>query len=514
MTNAIEMRGIRKYFTSTQTLAVDGVNLAVAPGEVHALVGENGAGKTTLMSILYGMVSPDEGEIFINGNRAHIKHPNDAIRNGIGMVHQHFKLVPSFTVAENIMLGIERNRAGFVNSRAESDDVRRLAAQFGLAVDPDQRIADLPVGMQQRVEILKTLQRDARILILDEPTAVLTPQEVNELYTVIRNLADTGRAIILITHKLLEVKAAADQVTIMRRGQHIGTYPVAGLTVNEMANQMVGRTVLLEVEKTPAQPGDTVISAENLLVAASGGVPAVFGVSFEVRSGEILGIAGVSGNGQTELVDAIAGMRPVESGEIRFLNEIITNCTVRERRIAGMAHIPEDRMDTGLNLKTTLDENVISTAYYRKPFSRGWRFQFEEVRAFAQRVIDAFQIKSASVKGNIRTLSGGNLQKIVLGRELEGHPKFIIANQPTRGLDVGSIEFVHKTLIAARDAGAAVLLISVELEEIMSLSDRIAVMYEGRITGILDGETATEQEIAILMTGGSLDNAVHAGAVS
>ncbi|MBE2183256.1 MAG: ABC transporter ATP-binding protein [Anaerolineae bacterium] len=514
MTNAIEMRGIRKYFASTQTLAVDGVDLAVAPGEVHALVGENGAGKTTLMSILYGMVSPDEGEIFINGNRAHIKHPNDAIRNGIGMVHQHFKLVPSFTVAENIMLGIERNRAGFVNSRAESDDVRRLAAEFGLAVNPNQRVADLPVGMQQRVEILKTLQRDARILILDEPTAVLTPQEVNELYTVIRKLADTGRAIILITHKLLEVKAAADQVTIMRRGQHIGTYPVAGLTVNEMANQMVGRTVLLDVEKTPAQPGDTVISAENLLVAANGGVPAVFGVSFEVRRGEILGIAGVSGNGQTELVDAVAGMRPVESGEIRFLNQIITNCTVRERRIAGMAHIPEDRMDTGLNLKTTLDENVISTAYYREPFSRGWRFQFEEVRAFAQRVIDSFQIKSASVKGSIRTLSGGNLQKIVLGRELEGHPKFIIANQPTRGLDVGSIEFVHKTLIAARDAGAAVLLISVELEEIMSLSDRIAVMYEGRITGILDGETATEQNIAILMTGGSLDDAVHAGAVS
>lgn len=511
MTNAVEMRGIRKYFASTDTLAVDGVDLGVAPGEVHALVGENGAGKTTLMSILYGMVSPDEGEILLNGNPASIKHPNDAIRNGIGMVHQHFKLVPSFTVAENIMLGIERNRAGFVNSRAESDDVQKLADSFGLAVDPDQKVGDLPVGMQQRVEILKTLQREAKILILDEPTAVLTPQEVNELYTVIRKLADSGRAVILITHKLLEVKAAADQVTIMRRGKRVGTYPVADLTINEMADQMVGRAVLLEVEKTPAKPGDIVVSAQNLLVAGSGGIPAVFGVSFEVRSGEILGIAGVSGNGQTELVDGIAGLRPVESGEIRFLGQTITNSSVRERRIAGMAHIPEDRMGTGLNLKTTLDENVISTSYYRAPFSRGWRFQFGEVRSFAQRVIDAFQIKSASVSGSVRTLSGGNLQKIVLGRELDAHPKFIIANQPTRGLDVGSIEFVHKTLIAERDAGAAILLVSVELEEIISLSDRIAVMYEGRITGILDGETASEQDIAILMAGGNLTEPVPVG---
>lgn len=514
MTNAVEMRGIRKYFASTDTLAVDGVDLAVAPGEVHALVGENGAGKTTLMSILYGMVSPDEGEILINGKQASIKHPNDAIRSGIGMVHQHFKLVPSFTVAENIMLGVERNTAGFVNSRAESNDVRILADAFGLAVDPDQKIEDLPVGMQQRVEILKTLQREAQILILDEPTAVLTPQEVNELYTVIRRLADSGRAVILITHKLLEVKAAADQVTIMRRGKRVGTYPAANLTINEMANQMVGRTVLLEVEKQPAKPGEPVISAKNLLVAATGGVPAVFGVSFEVRSGEILGIAGVSGNGQTELVDAIAGLRPVESGEIHFLNQPITHSSVRERRSAGMAHIPEDRMETGLNLKTTLDENVISTSYHRPPFSRGWRFQFDEVRSFTQRVIDAFQIKSASVSGSVRTLSGGNLQKIVLGRELNGHPKFIIANQPTRGLDVGSIEFVHKTLIAERDAGAAILLVSVELEEIMSLSDRIAVMYEGRITGILDGETASEQEIAILMAGGHLPDSVPMGSPS
>ncbi len=507
MTIAVEMRGIRKYFSSTDTLAVNNVDLAVKQGEIHAIVGENGAGKTTLMSILYGLLQPDAGEILINGQRAQIHHSNDAIRYGIGMVHQHFKLVPTFTVAENIMLGIERNRAGFIDSRAEALAVHKLSNEFGLAVNPYQQVKDLPVGMQQRVEILKALQRDANVLILDEPTAVLTPQEVHELYVIIRKLADSGRAILLITHKLLEVKAVAENVTVMRRGEKVGVFPVASLTINEMANQMVGRSVVLQVDKKQATPGEAIVQANEILVAGTGGVPAVYGVSLEVRKGEILGIAGVSGNGQTELVEALVGLRDVEAGSIYFDGKPITTKDVRQRRKLGFAHIPEDRMVMGLNLQTTLDENVISTNYYQAPFSKGWRFNFGEIRKFAQKVVNAFQIKSAKVGQGVRGLSGGNLQKIVLGRELEGHPKFIIANQPTRGLDVGSIEFVHKTLIAERDSGAAVLLISVELEEIFSLSDRIAVMFDGRIMGILDGPTAREEDIAILMAGGTLEAA-------
>ncbi len=445
MTNALEMRHIRKYFPSSGVLACDDVNLAVQKGEVHAIVGENGAGKTTLMSILYGLVTPDEGEILVSGTPVRIGHPHDAIQQGIGMVHQHFKLVPSFTIAENIMLGIEPNRVGFIDGATEAENVRQLAESFGLPVDPNARVKDISVGIQQRVEILKILQRNAQILILDEPTAVLTPQEVSELLNVVRSLAQSGRTILFITHKLAEVKAVADNVSIMRRGKSVGTYATHGVSIRETANLMVGRVVTLQVEKTPAKPGAVVLSADHLLVAGTGGIPAVFGASLEVRSGEILGIAGVSGNGQTELVEALVGLRPVDQGTITFLGQDITHNTVRERRGAGVAHIPEDRMIMGLNLKTNLDENVVVTSYQHEPYSKRGFLQLEPIRQLARDIVEKFSVRSARVGEEIRTLSGGNLQKIVLGRELKGDPKLIIANQPTRGLDVGSIEFVHKT---------------------------------------------------------------------
>jgi general nucleoside transport system ATP-binding protein len=507
MSSAVEMQHIRKFFASSQVLACDDVSLSIEKGEVHAIVGENGAGKTTLMSILYGLVTPDEGRILINGQPVRIGHPNDAIKYEIGMVHQHFKLVPSFTIAENIMLGIEPNRAGFIDSAAEAEKVRVLAENFGLPVNPNLRIRDLSVGMQQRVEILKILQRNAQVLILDEPTAVLTPQEVKEFLNVVRKLAQTGRTILFITHKLSEVKAIADRVTVMRRGRHVGTHNAADLTIREMANLMVGRVVNLQVEKTPAVPGDILLHADRLLVAGVGGLPAVFGASVEVRAGEILGIAGVSGNGQTELVEALVGLRPVDGGEIAFLGQPITHASVRERRQAGVAHVPEDRMTTGLNLTTNLDENVIVTAYQHAPYSKRGVFQFEFVRKLAQEIVDRFAVKSARVGEEIKTLSGGNLQKIVLGRELKGDPKLIIANQPTRGLDVGSIEFVHKTLVEARDRGAGVLLISVELDEILALSDRIAVMFAGRVMAVLDAKDVTEEKLGLLMAGTPLEYA-------
>jgi simple sugar transport system ATP-binding protein len=502
---AVEVRHIHKFFESSGVLACDDVSLSVNKGEIHALVGENGAGKTTLMNILYGLVPADVGQILIHDQPVHMRHPNDAIRHGIGMVHQHFKLVPSFTIAQNIMLGIEPNQFGFIDAVKEAEAVRKLSEDYGLPINPYARVIDLSVGMQQRVEILKTLQRDAQILILDEPTAVLTPQEVQELYSVIRNLAASGRAIVLITHKLVEVKAVADRVSVMRRGRMIGTHHVADVSIREMANMMVGREVVLQVEKKPAKPADVVLEVENLLVAGTGGIPAVFGVNLTIHAGEILGIAGVSGNGQTELVEAIAGLRPVDKGQIMLMGHDVSHTTVRSRREHGMAHIPEDRMVTGLNLSTNLDENVIVSRYQMLPYSERGILRFEPVRKLAQQIIDSFQVKSAQVGEDIRTLSGGNLQKVVLGRELEGQPRFIIANQPTRGLDVGSIEFVHKTLIQQRDAGAAILLVSVELDEIFSLSDRIAVMYEGRITGVLNRQDATEQDVGILMAGGSLE---------
>jgi ABC-type uncharacterized transport system ATPase subunit len=505
MKNVLEMKGITKYFPSTEVLANNHVDFSVEEGEVHALVGENGAGKTTLMNILYGLEKKDSGDILINGEKVEIGHPDDAIRLGIGMVHQHFKLVPSFTIAENIMLGIEPNQLGFLRKKDENQAVQELAESFGLPVNPRAKIRDLPVGMQQRVEILKSLQRNVRLLILDEPTAVLTPQEVKELLQVVRGLTKRGCTVIFITHKLVEVINVADRVSVMRAGNMIGTKEVSNTDIPEMARMMVGREVLFELDKTPADPGEIVFEAKNMSVTSVSGVPAVIGTSFNVREGEIYGIAGVSGNGQTELVEALTGMRPVDDGKIYFKGKDVTHLDVEKRRKLGMAHIPEDRIRVGLNMGTTLDENVIVNRYKYNEYQKFGFMLREAIQHFTNNVIKLFNIYGTVPGGGVATLSGGNMQKVVVGRELSGNPKFIIANQPTRGLDVGSIEFVHRALLDARDKGAAILLVSVELDEIMSLSDRIGVLYRGEIIGELDAAEATEEQIGILMAGGSLD---------
>jgi simple sugar transport system ATP-binding protein len=509
MSNAVELRNITKFFPSSNVLANNNVSLEVEQGEVHALVGENGAGKTTLMNILYGLHPPDSGQIFVEGQEVTIGHPDDAIRLGIGMVHQHFKLVPSFTIAENIMLGMEPNKYGFLQKREEAEMVRQLANDFGLPVDPYARVRDLPVGMQQRVEILKALEREAQILILDEPTAVLTPQEVRELLAVVRKLAERGRTIIFITHKLVEVKNVADRLSVMRNGRMVGTKEVAETTIPQMASMMVGRPVLLDLDKKSANPGEIVFAADDVTISDASGLPAVRHLSFLVRQGEILGLAGVSGNGQTELVEAISGMRPVDGGTMHFLGDTITHETVWQRRNRGMAHIPEDRIKIGLNLQTDLDENLIVSRYKWPEFNRLGFLIKQAMRRFAQASIQQFSIAAAQPGGSIATLSGGNMQKVVLARELAGNPKFVIANQPTRGLDVGSIEFVHRSLLKARDEGAGILLVSVELDEIMSLSDRVIVLYRGEIAGEVDPQTVTQEEIGLLMGGSKREKSIQ-----
>jgi ABC-type uncharacterized transport system ATPase subunit len=506
MTIALEMKGITKYFPSTEVIANNNVDFTVEEGEIHALVGENGAGKTTLMNILYGLEKKDSGEILLHDEKVEIGHPDDAIRLGIGMVHQHFKLVPSFTIAQNVMLGIEPNKVGFLNQRGENEAVRKLGESFGLPVDPRAKIRDLPVGMQQRVEILKTLQRHVRLLILDEPTAVLTPQEVKEFLVVVRRIAANGCTVLFITHKLVEVMDVADRVSVMRGGKMVGTRNVKDTSIPEMARMMVGREVLFRVKKKPVQPGEVVFEARGLSVTSSAGVPAVVRTSFHVREGEVYGVAGVSGNGQTEMVEAITGMRPVDYGKIFLLGKDITGEDVEHRREVGMAHIPEDRIKVGLNMVTTLDENIIVNNYRKSEFQKFGFMLKDSIRDFAANIIKMFNIYGTVPGGGVSNLSGGNMQKVVIGRELSGHPKFIIANQPTRGLDVGSIEFVHQTLLEARENGAAVLLVSVELDEIMSLSDRIGVLYRGEIVGELDAATATEEQVGVLMAGGTLES--------
>jgi general nucleoside transport system ATP-binding protein len=509
---AVEMRGISKSWPGV--VANDHVNFDVRKGEIHALVGENGAGKTTLMNILYGLIHPDNGEIFINGQPAHISGPRDAIRLGIGMVHQHFMLIPPLTVAENIVLGREPGGLGsaYDIKRARAD-IQDLSKGYGLAIDPDVRIEKLSVGLQQRVEILKVLYRGAGILIMDEPTGVLTPQETFELFSVLRGLVVQGKTIIFITHKLREVLELSDRITVLRRGKNAGELITKGTNQAEIARMMVGREVLLRVNKTPAHPGPVVLHVEDLHALSDRGLEVLHGVSFDVHAGEIFGIAGVEGNGQSELVESLTGMRKITSGKMAITpvengqpgkTIDISTMNAREERQFGLAHIPEDRRGSGLVLTDSIEDNTILGRQRWPEFSwEGIVLLLRRIAAWAKKLVTEFDVRTPSVELPVRSLSGGNQQKVIIARELASNPQVLIASQPTRGVDIGAIEFIHRRLIEERDAGKAVLLVSAELEEIRSLSDRIAVMYEGKIVDIVSPE-ATEEQLGILMTGGHL----------
>jgi len=499
MSLALQTKGITKHFPGV--LADDHVDFDLRKGEIHALLGENGAGKTTLMNIIYGLYQADEGEIFLDSKPVHIRSSKDAIMHGIGMVHQHFMLIPVFTVAENIMLGTETVHGLVLDRRGVAAQVRELSHQYGLDVDPDAYVSDLPVGVQQRVEIIKALYRKADILILDEPTAVLTPQEVKELFKIIRALAEQGKSVIFITHKLKEVFAVADRITVMRDGRVMGTTTPAETSEPELASMMVGREVLLRVKKGPAHPSEEVLRVENLHVFDDRGVETVRGASFFVRAGEVLGIAGVQGNGQTELVEALTGLRQAHSGQIMMLEHDVTGKPPRLITETGMAHIPEDRRRYGLVLPFTVTDNLVLCTYYLPPFARHGIFNYQAVDENGRRLVREFDIRAPSPYIPVSKLSGGNQQKVIVARELSRPIKLLIANQPTRGLDVGSIEYIHKVIVRMRDAGCGVLLVSAELDEIMSLSDRIAVMYEGEIVYTVDAAQATREELGLWMAG-------------
>ncbi len=496
---ALELRGITKRFGPV--VANDRVDFDLRRGEIHALLGENGAGKSTLMSILYGLYSPDEGEIDIDGETVEISSPADAIERGIGMVHQHFMLVPVMTVAENIVLGAEPRRSGLLDVAEASRRVRELSDRYGLAVDPDAVIEDVTVGAQQRVEILKTLYRGARILVLDEPTAVLTAQEASDLFEVLRALADDGVSIVFISHKLNEVLDVADRVTVLRRGRKIDTVPAEGATEQSLARLMVGREVLLRVDKPSAKPGDPVLEVEDLLVRDDRALEAVRDLSLEVRAGEVVALAGVDGNGQQELVDAIAGLRAPESGRILVAGEEVTGRGVRATCDAGVAHIAEDRQQRGLVLDFTLAENLALREYRHPPLSRhGW-LSVRTMRSRANELLAEYDVRNRDADLPASSLSGGNQQKVCIAREIASNPKLLIAHQPTRGLDVGAIEFVHRRLVSERDQGRGILLVSLEFEEVRSLADRILVIYEGKIVGEFSPDVS-EEELGIAMTGG------------
>jgi simple sugar transport system ATP-binding protein len=507
MTAALQATGITKRFPGV--LANDHVDFTLEKGEIHALLGENGAGKSTLMNILYGLYHPDDGEIRVAGQAIRLNGPHDAIDHGIGMVHQHFMLVPPLTVTENIMLGQEslvgRTKAlgglAVLDRRTAGARIRDLSEQYGLHVDPNAYIRDLPVGSQQRVEIVKALYRQADILILDEPTAVLTPQEADELFVIMRSMVQQGKSIIFITHKLREVFAVADRISVMRAGQMVGTVKPAGATRETLAEMMVGRKVILMIDKAAARPREPVLQLDELCVLDDRRHMAVDGVSLEVRAGEILGIAGVQGNGQTELAEALTGLRKAESGRVLLLDEDTTHATPRQIVEAGVAHVPEDRHKHGLVLSFPVRDNIVLCTYYRSPFADGIELDYPQIADQAKRLVHMFDVRTPSIGTSAGSLSGGNQQKVIVARELSRPIKLLIANQPTRGLDVGSIEFIHGRIVDARDHGAAVLLVSAELDEIMSLSDRIAVMYKGRILATLDAETATREQLGLLMAG-------------
>ena len=510
---ALEMRGITKRYPGV--VANDGIDLDVRPGEIHALLGENGAGKTTLMNILYGLARPDEGEILLDGEPVRIAGPSDAIARGINMVHQHFMLVPVFTVAENILLG-EETMANpiFLDRKEASRRIRELGARFGFEIDPDAKVGSLSVGWQQRVEILKALYRDARILVLDEPTAVLTPQETEEIFNVLRRLAQQGHSILFISHKLYEVLEIADRITVIRRGKVVGERIPSETDEADLAAMMVGRSVELTVDRGESHPGETVLRVSGLQVADDRGNPAVRGVDLEVKAGEILGIAGVAGNGQDELVEAIIGLRKVADGRIELSGEDVTSNAPREMNEAGVAYVPADRHRFGLVLPFSLADNMVLTSYYRAPFARGLR-DFDAIEKSAAEGIAKYDVRAPSPNVPAGTLSGGNQQKLVVAREFDRPLKLLILDQPTRGLDVGSIEFIHRQAIRMRDEGTAILLVSAELDEVLEMSDRIAVMYRGRIVATVDGRTADKNGVGLLMaTGGEARDASDAAATT
>jgi simple sugar transport system ATP-binding protein len=496
----LELRGITKQFPGV--LANDHIDFDLRRGEVHALLGENGAGKSTLMSILYGLYSADSGEILMNGKPVTIGSPKNAIELGIGMVHQHFMLIPVMTVTENIVLAQEPRHAGvLLDYDAAAARVRELSETFGLSVDPDARIEKITVGQQQRVEILKALYRGAEILILDEPTAVLTPQEARELFEIVEGLKEQGKAIVFITHKLNEVLEIADRISVLRRGKLVETIPREGATEAGLARSMVGREVLLRVDKKPAQPGEPLLRVQDLFVRDDRGLEAVRGVSFDVRSGEIVGVAGVDGNGQSELIDAVTALRHPTSGTITVAGQDLSRATARQALDAGVGHIPEDRHRRGLVLDFNLAENLALHDYGKAPFSRfGWMNPRRWLQ-WARGLLQEFDVRGGGPTTRAGSLSGGNQQKVVVAREVSRDPSVLVAAQPTRGLDVGAIEFVHRRLVEQRDAGKAVLLVSLELDEILSLSDRILVLYEGRIVSEFPPEVS-EEEVGIAMTGG------------
>ena len=496
----LEMKNISKRFPLVQ--ANDNVNFNVKKGEIHALVGENGAGKSTLMSILYGLYQADEGEIFINKKKIEIANPNKAIELKIGMVHQHFMLVPPLTILENVILGMEpREKYFFIDIKNAALEIRELSEKFGFKIDPWAKIEDVSVGIEQRVEIIKVLYRGAEILILDEPTAVLTPQEVDELFKILRSLKKEGKTIIFITHKLNEVVAVSDRVTVMRNGKVEGTIKTAETSISEIANLMVGRDVLLQTKKEEQKAGKTVLSMKNVNLLNSNNFPILKEINISVEEGQILGIAGVEGNGQTELVEVITGLRNVNSGKILLYDKDITNYNPRKIRELNIAHIPQDRRKRGVISEYSIAENLILGSHYRTPFNERIALNFSEIDKHAEKLISEYDIRPTDKDNLLKSLSGGNQQKVIVAREFYGDPILLIASQPTRGLDVGSIEFVHRQLLEARRNGKAIVLVSAELDEILSLSDKIAVIYGGRIVEVMNTRDAERRKIGLLMTG-------------
>jgi simple sugar transport system ATP-binding protein len=500
----LELSGLTKSFGSL--VANDHIDLVIEPGEIHCLLGENGAGKSTLMNMLYGLLQPDSGEILVDGEKVKITSPSDAIKHGIGMVHQHFMLVPVFTVAENIMLGRENTRgAGVLDRKKAHAVVTELSDRYGFHVDPEALVEDIPVGVQQRVEIIKALSNDAKVLILDEPTAVLTPAEIDELIGVMRQLKEHGTSIVFITHKLKEVKAIADTITVIRRGKVVGQAEPSA-SEEELAELMVGRAVELVVDKAPAQPQDAVLRIEGLTVIDERGFTAVDDVDLEVRAGEILAVAGVQGNGQTELAEALLGLTPIAAGKISLEGQELTGRSTRDRLEAGIGYVPEDRAHDGFVGSFTVAENLVLDLFRKAPFGTGLALRIDEIQKNAVGRVDEFDIRTQGIDLPVSSLSGGNQQKVVLARELSRPLKLLVASQPTRGVDVGSIEFLHNRIVKERDNGTAVLIVSTELDEIAALADRIAVMYRGKVVGVVPSDTPRD-ELGLMMAGASKSKA-------